>query len=271
MTHIPPTEDINVDDAVAFCLQYLRDRINATPPPKRDYGYDIFASSIAMKWAYRVTRGDSMRTDQVANDVGPIFFEATWELCRRGIVRPGVWSRLEQGNPEGGGYCLTTYGERWLSNADDGNFIIMQPGSLASTLSKFSDKFGDGFHQRANEAIACRRAEAWLACCAMVGAAAEAVALAIAIAKTGDEDEVIRTYQARDGRRQVSNLIIGQHPQHLKISFQTFMGLLAYWRDDASHGQAVTLSVANSDEALRQLLHFCQWTERNWDLLTVAP
>src|SRR5260370_27436419 len=47
----------------------------------------------------------------------------------------------------------------------------------------------------------------YLACCAMCGAAAESVLLAIAICKTEDEAKVLDAYGQRDGRRKVMRMI----------------------------------------------------------------
>ena len=98
----------------------------------------------------------------------------------------------------------------------------------------------------------------------MVGAASESILLAIAIAKTKNEEEVLAQYQARGGRKNVTNIIVGKAAKHLGESLSVFLGLLGYWRDDAAHGQQSPLSVANADESLRQLLHFAQWSEKNW-------
>ena len=104
--------------------------------------------------------------------------------------------------------------------------------------SGFQPLFGDGFHQRAMEAVKCRNAEAWLACCAMVGAAAESVLLAIAITKEGDEERVLRVYRSNRGRQAVLNMIVGQADAQRRNTRTTFAGIVSLWRDDAAHGQA---------------------------------
>jgi hypothetical protein len=145
--------------------------------------------------------------------------------------------------------------------------LLAQPGSLAATLAAYSDRFGKGFHQRALEAIKCRNAEAWLGCCAMVGAAAESVLLTIAITKVGNEDEVLAIYRQARGRQKVLNLVVGQANAQRRDTLTTFSAIISLWRDDAAHGQASPLGTANADEALRQLLHMCQWVDREWDQL----
>jgi hypothetical protein len=147
-------------------------------------------------------------------------------------------------------------------------FCLCSPGALSAALTGYRQRFGNGFYQRAQEAIKCRNAEAWLACCAMTGAAAESVLLALAIAKTGDEAHVLRTYRQSNGRQRVLNLIVGQVPQPRRDTLTIFSNIISMWRDEAAHGQVTLLGTANADEALRQLLHMCQWVEREWVTLT---
>jgi hypothetical protein len=159
-------------------------------------------------------------------------------------------------------------GEQPFPNLDAASLLITQPGALAATLSGYRNRFGEGFVQRALEAVKCRSAEAWLACCAMAGAAAESILLALAIAKTGDEEQVLRAYSQAGGRRKVLNMVVGQADQARRDTLTTFSGIISLWRDEAAHGRASPLGTANADEALRQLLHMCQWVDREWASLT---
>jgi hypothetical protein len=188
-------------------------------------------------------------------------------LCRRGIVRPGITRIDAQAVPEGG-YSLTVAGRATLQNLDQTTILIAQPGALATTLAGYGDRFGDGYRQRALEAIKCRNAEAWLACCAMVGAAAESILLSLAIAKTSDEPHILRLYSQATGRSRVLNLIVGQATAARRDTLTTFAGIISLWRNEAAHGQASTLGTANADESLRQLLHMSQWVAQEWASLT---
>jgi len=102
----------------------------------------------------------------------------------------------------------------------------------------------------------------------MTGAAAESVLLALAIAKVGDEEQVLRAYRQSGGRQRVLNLIVAQANAVRRNTLTTFSGIISMWRDEAAHGTASPLGTANADEALRQLLHMCQWVDREWDNLT---
>lgn len=251
---------MGLDEAIAILLDLLRnDRAG-------NYGYDLYPRTGA-ELAARQQHPREHHIELPMRELSPIFFEAAWELCRRGIVRPGVRRTGEQAVEEGG-YSLTVAGRAALANLDQATILIAQPGSLAATFDGYRGRFGDGFHQRAMEAIRCRSAEAWLACCAMVGAAAESVLLAVAIAKEKDEEQVLRTYRSARGRQAVLNLVVGQASAPTRNTLTTFAGIVSLWRDDAAHGQASPIGTANADEALRQLLHMCQWVDREWDNLT---
>jgi len=197
----------------------------------------------------------------------PLFLDAAWELCRRGIVRPGVRSSGAQAVGDGGYSVVTEWRER-LADLDDTDLVLMQPGSLAAALASFSNIFGEGFHQRTQEAVKCRTAEAWLACCAMVGAAAESILLAVAIAKIQNEGTVLSAYGSARGRSKVLDMITANIPAGPKRELEQFSGIISLWRDEAAHGRASDLDTANADEALRELLHMCQWTKKNWAKLT---
>ena len=251
---------MDLDKAIAILLDLLRnDRA-------RKYGYDLYARTGA-EFAARQRYPHEPFIEGRVRELSPIFYEAAWELCRRGIVRPGVRWAGEQAVEEGG-YSLTAAGRAALANLDTATILIAQPGSLAATFNGYRPLFGDGFHQRAMEAIKCRNAEAWLACCAMVGAAAESVLLTIAITKEKDEERVLRTYRGNRGRSAVLNMIVGQADAQRRNTLTTFAGIVSLWRDDAAHGQASPIDTSNADEALRQLLHMCQWVAREWDNLT---
>jgi hypothetical protein len=101
----------------------------------------------------------------------------------------------------------------------------------------------------------------------MTGAAAESVLLALAIAKIGDEDKVLAIYRQTGGRQKVLNLVVVQATAFRRDSLTTFTKIISMWRDEAAHGKSSPLGTANADEGLRQLLHMCQWVDREWSEL----
>jgi hypothetical protein len=135
-------------------------------------------------------------------------------------------------------------------------------------LGKLSPRFGAGFLQRATEAVTCHRFGAYLGCCAMCGAAAESILLAVAIAKRGDEGATLTTYRSASGRRRVVESVVGDARQAISEPFRSATGLLSFWRDDAAHGLASSISEIEAHEALARLLRFAQFATDNWDDLT---
>jgi hypothetical protein len=136
-------------------------------------------------------------------------------------------------------------------------------------FGKLSPQFGSGFLQRAAEAVTCHRFGAYLGCCAMCGAAAESILLAVAIAKNGDDvAATLAMYRAPNGRRKVIDRIVGQVRPVIAEPFRSATGLLSFWRDDAAHGLASGISEIEAHEALARLIRFAQFAAENWDDLT---
>jgi hypothetical protein len=251
---------MEVDEAIAITIDLLQ------KGEAGKYGHDLFAQHVAATAALRL---HGQFNEESVRNLSPLFYDAAWELCRRGIVRPGVRTSGDQAIADGGGYSLTEAGRAALPKLDSAALLIAQPGALAATLAGFSSRFGAGFQQRALEAINCRNAQTLLACCAMVGAAAESILLALAIAKIGDELKVLQTYSQSRGRAKILDMVVGRVDQHRRNQLTTFASIVGLWRDEAAHGKASPLSTANADEALRELLHMCQWVDREWVNLTV--
>jgi len=94
----------------------------------------------------------------------PIFADAAWELCRRGILRPGVREHQAQAVDEGG-FSITKFGVEWLKERQEDTFVPTEPERFAELLAPYRDRFGLGFHERAQQAVRCYGAHAYLACC----------------------------------------------------------------------------------------------------------
>jgi len=156
----------------------------------------------------------------------------------------------------------------WITEGDEELFVPTEPERFAEMLAPFKVRFGPGFHERAQQAIRCYGARAYLACCAMCGVAAESILLATAIAKSGDEKEVLRTYAAAKGRTRVEDQVIGQASDHLKREFRGLTELVKYWRDEAAHGRASAISDNVAYTSLAVLLRYAMFIHQNWGEFT---
>jgi hypothetical protein len=102
----------------------------------------------------------------------------------------------------------------------------------------------------------------------MAGAAAESVLLAVAITKSGDENYVLTEYSRGGGRLKATNIVTQGLGVSLRAPFEAGMALLNYWRDNAAHGKATTISEVEAFTALAQLLRLAQFCQDNWNGLT---
>ena len=214
------------------------------------------------------TRGCCTPTVDLTDDQYTVFYDATWELARIGVLRPGrVAPRgMEHPNDFGDHWSITKYGFDWLALASSRPFLDMS--RMSAVLAGFVPTFGPGFGQRAVEAVRTYRTASYLAACSMAGAAAELILLAAAIAKSGDEAKILKMYDAAGGRARVTTYVTGQATSAVQRQFVATLHILHYWRDDAAHGQQTTISEVEAYSAISELLRLAQFVSDRWTELT---
>jgi hypothetical protein len=253
------------EDAFNFIVKCVRE--------KKDighYGYQLYIPDVIRQYLILI-KADRHEEDRNTQILSPVFYAAAWNLCRRGVLRPGIKKYLEQSTSDGNagnGYSITPLGEEWFQKEAQYDFIPLEPGRFARLLDDCGDKFGIGFRERCQEAIRCYNGLAYIACCAMCGAAAESIILALAIAKSGDEEKVLKDYLSSGGRGRIENLIINQKPQQIQNEFRGYSSLLKYWRDAASHGKESGITDNEAYTSLAFILRFALFTNDRWDVLT---
>lgn len=262
---------MHIDDAKNIIINLLKD------PPKEDelshYGYEIYLRNI-IYWHLVRNEGADVnysKNEVVINELSPFFMAAAWDLCLQGVLRPGITRLGGQSTDEGAsgiGFSLTPQGKEWLKHADQDGFFIPTSDRFSQQIAPFREKLGDGFLQRATEANKAYFATAYLACTAMCGAAAESILLAAAIAKTGDERDVLAKYKSASGRSKIENILLGQATRSLKTRIKSYTDLLNYWRDEASHGTASEISEIEAHAALARLISFAHIVDNHWEELT---
>jgi hypothetical protein len=260
---------MHIDDAVEFILDFIRTPRTGFANP--GFGYEISLQSILLCYLREIEHLPEYiqyPQDQArGRELSAIFYDAAWELCRRGIFRPSVHFMGGQGNNDGSGYSLTTLGRRWINDRPP-EALLFSRDRNSQLFEKLSERLGFVFFQRATEAAHCYALGVYVASCAMCGAAAEPILLAVAIAKSGNESAILASYRAANGRRKVIDGVVGQARQPISEQFRSAMGLLSYWRDDAAHGLASTISEIEAHEAVARLLRFAQFATDNWEQLT---
>ncbi len=149
---------MDVDEALTAIVTRLRE----DPDRYAMHGYHVYLRPI---WEEHIAEREGLdlhaNRSEVAShglDVSGVFYAAAWELCRRGILRPGIKSNMEQVTEDGqggNGYSYTPMGRRWLEAVEQYDYIPTEPSRLAEMLAPFGQRFGPGFHQRAQEAVGC--------------------------------------------------------------------------------------------------------------------
>ena len=257
------------ENALKVLVDWLRSPDPAALPY---YGYDIYVPNVIRLYLRnKMNSASTITEDKELEQLFPVFANAAWELCRRGVLRPGInnyRAQVTDVGSAGSGFSVTSFGRQWLSEAQEDIFVPTEPERFAELLKPFSVRFGVGFQERSQEAIRCYGAHAYLACCAMCGAAAESILLAVAIAKTKDEKLVLGKYASSKGRTRVENIVVGQVLEHIKRRFKGLTELLKYWRDEAAHGTASDISDNEAYTSLAMLLRHAMFVDKNWESLT---
>jgi hypothetical protein len=70
------------------------------------------------------------------------------------------------------------------------------------------------------------------------------------------------------GRKAITDKIVHGVPGGITEQFKSLCELLNYWRDQAGHGTASTISEIEAFHAISRLLRFAQFASDNWATLT---
>ena len=254
----PPPTIPTQEDALSFIVQTLRE----TKDNLEDY--EVRMTRIFDLYLTNVCKHQDYQSDTGYRYIAPIFGAAAWELCRRGVLLPGVVNRFGQITGNSDGYTVTAAGAKWIKEAAQGVPLPVEPGRFSKLLDGFTVPFGVGFQERSQEALRCYGASAYLACCAMCGAAAESILLAVAIAKDGDQEKIEKAYQGGE----IENMILGFQPENVQAECRGCFSLLKYWGDRMPQGKASGITEAKAYTALMLLLRLAQFANDRWDELT---
>ncbi len=216
---------LTTGDAVAFIVRGLREGDNKLAFQHSDvYIPHVIQSYLSSAMGRAV---EAKEATLRLPDLGPFFYDAAWELCRRGILRPGYEPPKASRAPGERGpnfYLPTTSGLNWLEEATQYDLALLEQGRFAKALAEFHQRFGDGYLERSQEAVRCYDSLAFLGCCAMCGAAAESITLKLAISRDGDEDSVLKVYQSASGRKRIEDIILKEQTSRIRRIVSVQMG-----------------------------------------------
>jgi hypothetical protein len=259
------------EEAFYYIVRWLKDPPDSGPT---SYGCDLYLPNV---WQQYVEAADeSLSYDEAkekGKEVSPFFLSAAWELFRRGVIRPGPRQAGAHSPPEGSayyGFSITSFGQTWLKEADREHFVPTEPERFAMMFKPFEPRFGATFYERSQMAIHCYGAHAYLACCSMCGSAAESILLAVAIAKFGNQDKVMKYYSTADGPTKIRDMVIKGQLEGVQSEFRFCCSLLKYWREIQAHGEIANISDNEAYTSLALLLRFAQFANDRWETLTEA-
>src|SRR5215467_9484113 len=174
------------------------------------------------------SRGSTTPFAELTDEHFRPFYDAAWELARIGVIRPGrvAPKGQEMANDFGDLWSITEFGFLWLPDASKRPYLDMS--RLSEIFASFGGRFGPGFAQRAVEAVRTYRTGNYLSACAMVGAAAESILLAVAVAKSGDEAKMLKMYQNSGGRSRVTTYVVGKSTPSVARQFEAALHVLHY-------------------------------------------
>lgn len=258
--------DVDAEGALKFLVEILTKDLNAFGRG----GHGVWLPNAVLAFLRSHVSGTIESFNYQRPEYNPVwlaFYDAASELCRRGVFRSGMICPQGTGRADspGDGYSLTSNGREWLKEANT-RYFPTEPSKYAGAMVRPARVLGPAFLQRATEAAKCHQFGNYLACCAMCGAAAESALLAIALAKTGDEESVLSEYRKGGGRQKLIAKIFGNTSGELRRRFETGFDLLTLWRDDAAHGRLSEIHEVEASNALGQLMQlamlaFDRWTE----------
>lgn len=264
-----PDLQLNDEQAAAYLIAWLRNRI--AQRPKGDarglepYGFDLYRDLLREKLKLEPIDPTESR---IVQEKLPLL-NAIWDLCVRGILRPGAITYQSGTIPIGNHYALTNYGLQWLQQTNLSEAVPMEYGRFSQLLARHNTLFGEAYRVRAQESVRCYEAHTYFACCAMCGAAAESILLALAFKRMG-EQEALHEYQRSGGRHRIRNRLVSQQKNEIQARFDSYLELLNYWRDESAHGISRNIGEEESFTSLLLLLRFAQLGNNEWEGITTG-
>ena len=161
--------EVSLDDAMRCIVEVMKVWPREVSAYGR-YGYDLYIPNVALHYLETVMKVEfnAPGIDAAKNRISPAFLTAAWELCRKGILRPGVASIEKQSTDPGhagGGFSLTKFGRDWLKEgAAFLETVPLEQSRFSAMLDAHAVRFGPAFRERAHEAYRCHFSHAYLGC-----------------------------------------------------------------------------------------------------------
>lgn len=112
------------------------------------YGYDLYIPHVLNLYLGEIEqdRNQYPSLGPRGRVISTSFYEAAWQLCRLGMLRPGirdVQGQTTADGASGNGYSVTQAGRRWLATGA-ADAAILQVGRLGALFVRLGAKLGAG-------------------------------------------------------------------------------------------------------------------------------
>lgn len=161
----------------------------------------------------------------------------------------------------GSGYSITPLGKKWFQEEAAQPIIPTDPDRYAEMLTGPANRFGLAFAARAQEAARCYHAHAFVACCAMCGAAASVMAHEIVNTLTADKKHANPIAAEDDMVDWLSTVSL---PPQDRREVDAFLGLLSYWSSQSLKSEENIPTEREAYVALLLLLRFALYAGERW-------
>lgn len=137
-------------DAATMLLSWLR---SPNHGGFGSYGYGIYLPHLVR--AHLAARGvERDQEERQLREMMPMLYAAAWDLCRRGVLRPGIERYGAQATPDGAsgnGYSVTPFGAKWIAETNQDDFVPTEPERFGEMLGRYRNRFGGDFHERGRQ------------------------------------------------------------------------------------------------------------------------
>ena len=129
-------EKLTEEDAFHIIVDYLRTGVRSN---YAKYGYELYLPHVMVHYLTNTISIDSQSAYGLIKPISHIFYNAAWEMCRRGILRPGIskyGSQATEDGASGNGYSVTALGKEWLEQSSSSSTVkchfrrLMRPNYL---------------------------------------------------------------------------------------------------------------------------------------------
>lgn len=197
------------------------------------------------------------------------FFEAAWELVRRGILAPMVTFDQQSGQANGmrpDQFWVTPFGLEWAAAIGTLTILPVQHERFLDLLLEHAPRFGPVYAVRCREAVHAYRQQLYLSCLTMSGGAAEAILVCLGTEHAGSREALASKVFPRF-RRTLLDYVLEPLKGPTQQELRECAEAVKYWRDDAAHANERELDETHAFISLRQLARLANRVGHGWDEL----